>query len=316
MKTICITLILAAIYGTAIKPGSNIARKDIERSLVLIPKGIVHCCNMSDDNRVFSAFNFQQTVDSFYICRHEVNNGEYLAFLNDISKDTALYNSMLPDTMVWMRLNKVGDPFAGYQPFMRYYLRHEAYSDYPLVGIRYEQATRFCEWMTEKYMADPKRRYRKVRFSLPTLAQWVYAAGDSRNFPVGDRLQNDKGQWLANFTVFEQGSIGRVTIPLYSRDSLITQTFYLAAQANNFRAIPQEKESYILTPVESYRPGTNGLYNQAGNVEEYVREKGYTKGGSWRDPGYYLQNMVEETYDSTNSASAERGFRYVMEIVK
>jgi hypothetical protein len=52
----------------------------------------------------------------------------------------------------------------------------------------------------------------------------------------------------------------------------------------------------------------------AGNVEEFVLEKGISKGGSWSDTGYYLQNAVEEHYDSTFSASSERGFRIVMKI--
>ena len=52
----------------------------------------------------------------------------------------------------------------------------------------------------------------------------------------------------------------------------------------------------------------------AGNVEEFVREKGITKGGGWDDTGYYLQNSVYETYSSSNETSAARGFRFVMEI--
>lgn len=281
-----------------------------------MPTGVVHCCNEPDVSSFTSSFNFKQTVDSFYICRHEVSNGEYLVFLNDIIKDSALYQRMLPDTQVWARLNKVNDPFASYEPFMRYYLRHKAYKDYPLVGVSYEQALKFCEWMTEKYMANPRRKYGKVKFGLPTLAQWVYAAG-TKTFPVGDRLQNDKGQWLANFTVFDQGSIRRATVDVrYTGDSFTRQNIFVANHADNLKGVPEQPCTYIMVPVESYWPDTKGIYNQAGNVEEYVREKGYTKGGSWRDPGYYLQNVVEETYDSTNYTSAERGFRYVMEIVK
>ena len=52
------------------------------------------------------------------------------------------------------------------------------------------------------------------------------------------------------------------------------------------------------------------------NAEEFVNVKRVTQGRSWKDTGYYLQNHVEEQYDSTNYASAERGFRFVMEIKK
>jgi hypothetical protein len=53
----------------------------------------------------------------------------------------------------------------------------------------------------------------------------------------------------------------------------------------------------------------------AGNIEEFVAEEGYSKGGSWRDPGYYLQNYVHQTYNRESSASNFRGFRFAMEVV-
>ena len=45
-------------------------------------------------------------------------------------------------------------------------------------------------------------------------------------------------------------------------------------------------------------------------------EKGVTKGGSWKDTGYYLNIHVEEPYDSTSFTSSERGFRFVMKVIK
>ena len=75
--------------------------------------------------------------------------------------------------------------------------------------------------------------------------------------------------------------------------------------------------SYDITaPVLSYSPNHFKLYNLAGNVEEYVAEKGITKGGGWKDTGYYLQNFVSQTYDSTEAVSCDRGFRVAMEILR
>ena len=64
----------------------------------------------------------------------------------------------------------------------------------------------------------------------------------------------------------------------------------------------------------SYKPNGYGLYNMAGNVKEYVSEKAITKGGGWKDFGYYLQNWVEQPYDSTEKAADDRGFRFIMEV--
>ena len=72
----------------------------------------------------------------------------------------------------------------------------------------------------------------------------------------------------------------------------------------------------VTMPVMSFQPNGYGLYNMAGNVEEFMREKGKTHGGSWRDTGFYLLNDVFENYDTLNSTSAQRGFRFVMEFEK
>jgi sulfatase modifying factor 1 len=319
MKKPIIPVILLLLISSFSRKQHNVYKgfrvKDIEKSMVLIPKGIAHCCNVTDINTnfIYSSFNFQKSVDSFYICRHEVSNGEYLEFVNDLyTRDSALYKLMLPDTLVWRERLTYSEPYS------THYFRHPAYRDYPVVGVSYEQAEKYCEWLTEKYMNSPKRKYKSVRFRLPEIAQWAMASGGrGRTFPFGEHLQNEKGQALANFKVFLQGSISRVQLPVkLDGDTLQKRLYFIAhAELNKHNNLPEGLESgFITTPVESYWPDKNGLYNLAGNVEEYIREKGYTKGGSWNDPGYYLQNLAEETYDSTNYTSAERGFRYVMEI--
>jgi len=69
-------------------------------------------------------------------------------------------------------------------------------------------------------------------------------------------------------------------------------------------------------PVISKYPNQLKIYHLASNVEEYMQEKGIIKGGGWKDTGYYLQNFVSQTYDSTNATSEDRAFRVAMEIIK
>jgi hypothetical protein len=54
----------------------------------------------------------------------------------------------------------------------------------------------------------------------------------------------------------------------------------------------------------------------AGNVSEMVAEIGITHGGSWKDPGYYLQNHIRQFYKSEATSSSDRGFRIVIEVVE
>ena len=290
--------------------------KEFEKSLALIPKGSYYYGQSDQD----LPYTVQQKsgivkVDTFYIYKHEVSNGEYLEFINDLKKkDTALCRQMLPDTLVWREKTFYTEAYV------EYYFRHPAYSNYPVVGVTFEQAEFYCKWLTEKYMKEEKRKFKTVEFKLPTIEQWSYASKgglDLSTFPwEGSSMQNKKGEWLANFMVIPQNYIGY--------DILLVQNVYgkienkkilIAGDVQNSVGYLNDA-SDITAPVISYYPNGYGIYNMAGNVEEYVKEKGTTKGGSWKDTGYYLQNNVEEQYDSTNYTSAERGFRFIMEIKK
>lgn len=92
----------------------------------------------------------QVTVSSFYMDQHEVTNmmyREYLYWLDrvyDRSYYPDIYNSALPDSLVWR--NKLG-----YNEHMvRYYLKYPAYNLYPVVGVSWLQASRYAAWRTDR----------------------------------------------------------------------------------------------------------------------------------------------------------------------
>jgi sulfatase modifying factor 1 len=88
----------------------------------------------------------ETTVSSFYMDETEVSNTNWLEYLNWIRMtdptNYEYYYNELPDTLVWRR------PLSYNEPYVDNYLRHPAYQDYPVVGVTWEQATRFCEWRT------------------------------------------------------------------------------------------------------------------------------------------------------------------------
>ncbi len=90
------------------------------------------------------------TVSSFYLDESEVTNADYREYLYwlrrvyDYDYYPQIYQSALPDTLVWrdkMGLNDV---------YVENYLRHPAYNFYPVVGVNWEQAMRFCQWRTDR----------------------------------------------------------------------------------------------------------------------------------------------------------------------
>jgi gliding motility-associated lipoprotein GldJ len=94
----------------------------------------------------------QQHVQSFFMDETEVTNVmymEYLDWLKRVFPPTEenyknIYVGALPDTLVWRSA-------LGYNETMtNNYLRHPAYSEYPVVGVSWIQAVEFSKWRTDR----------------------------------------------------------------------------------------------------------------------------------------------------------------------
>lgn len=94
----------------------------------------------------------QQHVQSFFMDETEVTNlmyTEYLFWLKTVFPPTEenyknIYTGAIPDTLVWR--NRLG-----YNETMtNNYLRHPAYSEYPVVGVNWIQAVEFSKWRTDR----------------------------------------------------------------------------------------------------------------------------------------------------------------------
>jgi sulfatase modifying factor 1 len=88
------------------------------------------------------------TVPSFYMDESEIRNVDYLEYIFWIrrvfSEYPEVYRKALPDTLVWRR------PLAYNDPLVENYLRHPAYSEYPVVGVNWLQANDYCAWRTDR----------------------------------------------------------------------------------------------------------------------------------------------------------------------
>ena len=89
------------------------------------------------------------TVSSFYLDETEVTNMfwlEYLTWLERVYGNSfpEIVERALPDTLAWR------EKLAYNEPMVKYYLRHPAYRDYPVVGVSWNQANDFCTWRTDR----------------------------------------------------------------------------------------------------------------------------------------------------------------------
>ena len=156
--------------------------------------------------------------------------------------------NIYPDTTTWV--NDFDN--SNNEIYMRNYFSHPAYSNYPVVGVSWEQATAFCEWRTLFLKKSINRAGVQIeKYRLPTEAEWELAArsGNSDNiYPWGtNETTSESGCYQANFNPGEGA---------YAADNYL-----------------------ITAPVRSFKPNNIGLYDMAGNVAEWT-STAYTEAGN------------------------------------
>jgi formylglycine-generating enzyme required for sulfatase activity len=228
--------------------------------------------------------------DTLYMGKAEVSNEQYARFVTERPQQSWLR----PDSAKWS-VHPEGHILT------QHYFSHNSYKGYPVVAVTHEAALEYCKWLTEVYMADPKRKFKKVRFALPSHAEWKFSAhaGKPENiYPFGNKLWYRTGEGMACFRV-----IGDYQISFDSS----TQKYIVLASTKE----PEDVRPNYTAPIYSFWPNPFGIYNQSGNVAEMVLEKGIAAGGSYNDPGYDVRIASVKQYDAT---SAEIGFRVAMYI--
>ena len=210
-----------------------------------------------------------------------------------------------PDTTVWIK----DFAYSYNEPMHNDYFWHQAYSDYPVVGVNWKQAKAFCAWRTLYH--NGARKSRKIEnvnaYRLPTEAEWEYAARggiESGTYPWGGPYaKNDRGCFMANFKP-NRGD-------------------YAADQA------------LYTVEAQSYEANDYGLYNMAGNVSEWTDSsydpaayeylstmnpnvsdqsnmRKVLRGGSWKDVAYYLQVSTRD-FEYADTARSYIGFRTIQD---
>jgi gliding motility-associated lipoprotein GldK len=218
--------------------------------------------------------------------------------------------NIFPDTLVWVR-----DFTYGFNEPLADYFWHPAYDNYPVVGVTWSQAKAFNAWRTQlmNNWRSSNGQADVQRFRLPTEAEWEYAARGGLElspFPWGGPyMRNAQGCPLANFKPMRGDYV--------------------------------EDGGAYTVDISSYSPNDYGLYNMAGNVAEWTStaydetvyefshelspeytyhakvtdppalHRKVTRGGSWKDIGYYCQTGTR-SFEYRDTSKAYIGFRSVM----
>ncbi len=281
------------------------------------------------DTKLYPDEYYSEVMDSMYIPIDQVYNGN--SRIIDVNKLKFRYSWMdiqaaardkqgkrkdyirteqvgvYPDTTTWIR----DFSYSYNEPMHNDYFWHQAYGEYPVVGVNWKQAKAFCAWRTlnkNSYIKTQKKgRVLINNFRLPSEAEWEYSARggiESGTYPWGGPYtKNDRGCFLANFKP-NRGD-------------------YAADQA------------LYTVEAKSYDPNGYNLYNMAGNVSEwtdtsyepnayeYVSSMNPTvqnndnmrkvvRGGSWKDVAYFLQVSTRD-HEYADTARSYIGFRTVQD---
>ena len=238
--------------------------------------------------------------DELYACKYEVSNLEYRNFLGYLkTKDASLAEKYKVDTTKWLSELRYCEPMANY------YHLHPAYNNYPVVCVSYEAALAYCYWLSDQYNADSKRKFKKVRFFLPSEEQWMAVAnGGNKNkmYPWSNYyLRKKSGEFLCNFKHVGDENISYDT---EKKEYTITPEAKIAGSLSD--------NAMYTAAVNSYEAAAPyGIHNMSGNVAELISEKGIAKGGSYNSPGYDVRIQSKMNY---TDASPEIGFRVFMKI--
>ncbi len=250
------------------------------------------------------------TVSSFYMDETEIRNVDYLEYLYWTSRiyGDALpekYRNALPDTLVWR------DPLAYNEPYVENYLRHPAFKDYPVVGVSWVQASDYARWRTDRvnemllvregylaynfdeqtidnhfttdrYLAgrdvageiaeaieNGMRRARwedgimLPRYRLPTEAEWEYAALGLVGSTVDEQVQNRR--------MYPWGGASLRSVERRTEGQFLANFQRGPGDLSGIAGYPNPGGD-ITMPVKSFIPNDFGLYNMAGNVNEWVKD--------------------------------------------
>ena len=284
------------------------------------------------DPRKYPDEYYVEVMDSLYISSQDTYNGmttfdaSKLKFkytyvdmegaMKDVSNDPRGKRSrhlktetiaIYPDTTRWIKEFQ----YSYNEPMHNDYFWHEAFGEYPVVGVNQHQAKAFAAWRTmyrNEHLKKATRMQDVHEFRLPMESEWEYAARGG--------IEGGVYPWGGPYTYDERGCF---------RANFKPTRYDYAADGALYTA-----------EVRAYPPNGYNLYNMAGNVAEWTSStydvSSYdfmsslkpvnrasdsplkvVRGGSWRDPAYFLQVSTRDS-EYADSARSYIGFRTVQSV--
>ncbi|HMB00158.1 MAG TPA: SUMF1/EgtB/PvdO family nonheme iron enzyme, partial [Spirochaetota bacterium] len=192
----------------------------------------------------------QVELSSFYMSRHEITVNQFLLFLNE-------YGNRTVDGIPVVKLGR----YFFIEKKDNSFQACSGCGDLPVTCVSWYAAYFYCKWLTEK----TGRQY-----SLPTEAQWEYAAGGKNHTPYQDSRRIKRS--TCNISGFKG----------YER-RYCSYEMRVGGYQDNSPMLPAKLP-----------PNSFGLYNMAGNVSEWVYD--------WYDPDFYYSRRQKDPVNSRRAS--------------
>jgi formylglycine-generating enzyme required for sulfatase activity len=206
-------------------------------------------------------------TETFYADEFEVTNRAWQEYENymkvKFGNGSQEHIKTLPDTSVWL------DPMAYSAPYHKYYYRHVAYKEFPVVGVSHEQAEAFCRWRTDRvkeYYALAHKTSINLKYRLPTREEWETLAMNGASI-FKNKGKNQRSEMRLNCAV----------------DDSLTNAHDVTA------------------PVKAFEKNRFGLYQMFGNLAEMISEPEVAKGGSWKHRVEICRAGLDQKYTKPES---------------
>ena len=281
------------------------------------------------DKREYLDAAYSEVMDSMYLPMEDTFEGERILNVKKLKytyswfdkgeaaksktgtrKDFIIHEdvSVYPDTTVWVK----DFSYSYNDPIHEEYFWHDAYADYPVVGVNWYQARAFCNWKTKKkndYLRSRKNPVRVPVFRLPTEAEWEFAARgglDHGTYPWGGPYTtSDRGCFLANFKPVR----GNYAIDGALYTVKLIRTTRMAMDCTIWQETQQNGQ---VPPTMKGRIKQDRVSTQT--IEDLENKRKVIRGGSWKDIAYFLQVSTRD-YEYADSLKSYIGFRTVQDFL-
>jgi formylglycine-generating enzyme required for sulfatase activity len=182
--------------------------------------------------------------------------------------------------------------------------------DYPVVGVNWDDAKAFCQWLTEKESAEGKLP-KGMQYRLPTDEEWSRAVGLPMEDGATPQERNGKNgvdfPWGISFPP-SKAKVGNYA------DAALHESFPSLKWLEGYT-----DGSATTSPVGAFAPNEYGLYDMGGNVWQWCEdlfEPGsidhVLRGAAWDDAARTNLLLSRRIHLTPGNRSNHSGFRCVL----